>query len=160
LAFDLYLFNTWDGNDPTYGLDFFSLSGDVLFSETFTNHQEEGQTYAGKPDETLGPAGMRQTQVYRGLDPMGSGDQFLIAHSADAFTVTFGGPTTQSDEQWGIDNIRVSIDSLASASADGPSVAEPTTLALLGLALVGLGLWRKAPSWRRALARAVRGYRP
>ena len=29
LEFDLYLFNTWDGNNTQFGPDFFSLAGDV-----------------------------------------------------------------------------------------------------------------------------------
>ncbi len=38
LEFDLYLFSSWDGSNTTYGPDFFSLAGDVSFSETFANH--------------------------------------------------------------------------------------------------------------------------
>ena len=123
LEFDLYLFNTWDGNDTTFGPDFFSLSGDITGSWTFTNHQPEGQSYPGTPDEIYG-SGASSTHVYRGLDPTGLADGFLVSHTADSFTVTFGGPTTQTDEQWGIDNVRVSI------------IPEPATLGLLGLLCV------------------------
>lgn len=118
LEFDLYLFNTWDGENLTYGKDYFSLSGDVTGSWTFTNHQAEGQTYPGSPDEVYG-SGSSATHVYRGLDPTGTGDQFIIDHTGDTFSVTFGGPTTQSDEQWGIDNVRVIIDgSIVSATLE------------------------------------------
>lgn len=110
LEFDLYLFNTWDGNNTTYGPDYFSLTGDVTGSWTFTNHQTEGQTYPGTPSNIIG-SGQSATHIYRGLDPTGSGDGFLIERSGSTFTVTFGGPTTQTDEQWGIDNVRVSINS-------------------------------------------------
>jgi len=141
LAFDLYLFQTWDGENTTYGKDFFSLSGDISFSETFTNHQGAGQSYPGVPDLCFGscgtPGSSSDTHVYRGLDPTGIGNEFLIAHSSSTFTVTFGGPTTQTDEQWSIDNVRVTIDGDASA------VPEPTTLLLLGLGLAGLGFARK-----------------
>jgi len=108
LSFDLYLFSTWDGENTIWGKDYFSLTGDVNGSWTFTNHQPEGQSYPGVPDEIYG-IGMSATHVYRGLDPTGSGDAFIIDHSGSTFTVTFGGPTTQADEWWGIDNVSVSV---------------------------------------------------
>ena len=141
LEFDLYLFYTWDGNNTTYGRDYFSLSGDVNGSWTFTNHQSEGQSYPGTPDETYGSAGMHQTQVYRGLDPTGLGDEFLVNHSGGAFSVTFGGPTTQTDEWWGIDNVRVFLDGGDSSPAAHPP--EPATMLLLGSGLAGLAGLRK-----------------
>ena len=131
LDFDLYLFNTWDGNNINYGLDFFSLSQDINGSWTFTNHQAEGQTYNGTPDVTYG-SGAAQTMVYRDLGPTGADNGFTIAHTSDTFTVTFGGPTTQSDEWWGIDNVSVSIDSSSSA------IPEPATMILFGVGLMGL----------------------
>ena len=143
LAFDLYLFQTWDGENTTYGKDFFSLNGDISFSETFTNHQGAGQSYPGVRDECYGTCtnvnigSASDTHVYRGLDPTGFGGEFLIAHSASTFTVTFAGPTTQTDEQWSIDNVRVTIDGRSS------TVPEPTTLLLLGLGLAGLGFARR-----------------
>lgn len=139
LEFDLYLFNSWDGNNSTWGDDFFSLSGDVTFSETFTNHHSlnglPDQTYPGVADVNPGFPGLSVTQIYLGLDPTGSGSEFLVGHTGSTFSVTFGGPTSQSDEQWGIDNVRVSIFSA--------NVLEPTTLALLGLGLFGLGFNRR-----------------
>ena len=130
LEFDLYLFYTWDGENITWGKDYFSLSGDVNGSWTFTNHQPEGQSYPGTPDEIYGFDiwNPNSVWVYRGLDPTGSGDEFLVNHSGDIFSVTFGGPTTQSDEWWGIDNVRVSILTLEPANvspiadANGPYV--------------------------------------
>jgi hypothetical protein len=136
LEYDLYLFSSWDGSNTSWGPDYISLSGDITFSETFTNHQAV-QSYPGSPDETYGAPGASQTQVYRGLDPTGLGTEFLVSHTSDTFTVFFGGPTTQSDEWWGIDNVRVSIDSTP--------VPEPATMLLLGSGLIGLvGLRRKA----------------
>ena len=124
LAFDLYLFSTWDGEGTTFGKDFFSLSGDVTFSETFTNHQLEGQSYTGSPDEcyvgrtqSTCTLDLSRTDVYRELDPTGTGNEFLVSHTGSTFTVTFGGPTTQRDEQWGIDNVTVSIS--GDADSDG-----------------------------------------
>lgn len=134
LKFDLYLFSTWDGEDTTFGKDYFSLSGDVTGSWTFTNHQTEGQSYPGVPDETYG-TGAAATHVYRGLDSTGTGSEFLVSHSGSSFSVTFAGPTTQTDEWWGIDNVRVSIDTSA--------VPEPSTILLFGLGILGLTVYRK-----------------
>lgn len=140
LDFDLYLFNTWDGNNTSFGPDYFSLAGDIYESWTFTNHQSEGQSYPGTPDETYGTAGASQTQVYRDLGLTGSASGFLIAHTSSTFSITFGGPTTQSDEQWGIDNVIVSINDATAPPVDPPvgSVPEPATLLLFGTGLLGL----------------------
>ncbi|MGA1825259.1 MAG: PEP-CTERM sorting domain-containing protein [bacterium] len=133
LEFDLYLFYTWDGNDTYYGPDWFGLDGDIDMEWTFTNHQPEGQSYPGSPDEIYG-SGSTSTHVYRGLDPTGFGDEFLISHTDQTFNVAFTGPTTQSDEWWGIDNVRVTVN----------SVPEPATCLLLLFGFTGLlGLKKK-----------------
>jgi len=144
LSFDLYLFQTWDGDAAGVGPDYFSLAGDVTFvGNTFTNHRPEGDNYPGVRDECYGTCtnlnvgSSSDTHVYRGLDPTGFGSEFLIAHSGNSFTVTFFGPTSQTDEQWSIDNVRVTVD------GPGNAVPEPSTLLLLGLGLAGLGLRRR-----------------
>ncbi len=148
LEFDLYLFATWDGENTIYGKDYFSLSGDVNESWTFTNHQPQGQSYPGSPDEIYG-SGVWATHVYRGLDPTGLGDEFLTDHSGDTFSVTFGGPTTQTDEWWGIDNVRVSIDSVP-APVPAP-VPEPSTMLLFGFGIAGLVVYRKKTISKRMI---------
>mgnify|MGYP000013952622 CR=1 FL=1 len=128
LNFDLYLFNTWDGNATSVGPDYFSLEGDVTFKETFTNHRPEGQSYLGLPTETLG-SGTTATYIFRNLGPAGDGDGFMVAHTGSTFSVTFLGPTDQTDEQWGIDNVQVSTMS---------TVPVPSAFWLLGSGFLGL----------------------
>ena len=142
LDFDLYLFSTWDG-EGSYccGKDHFSLSGDVTFDETFSNHQV--QSYAGTADECyIGSTAVSctspnstRTDIYRSLGPTGADTGFLFAHSGSTLTITFAGPTTQTDEWWGIDNISI--------STNDTSVPEPAGIALLGLGLLGIGLGRR-----------------
>jgi len=136
LSFDLYLFQTWDGNSTVWGPDFFSLSSSVPAingSWTFTNHQPEGQSYPqAVPTEFYGgPLGASgTTYVYRGLGPAGDRSAWTGAHSGSTFSVTFAGPTSQDDEQWGIDNVTVSI---------SPVPAPPAFLLMLaGLGVIGL----------------------
>jgi hypothetical protein len=128
LEFDLYLFRTWDGSS-SFGPDFFSLSGDISFSKTFTNHHgtalNPNQTYDSLGDVFLNSTGSAlsafgdpsSTQAFFDLGPNGALGSFDIAHSATSFSVTFGGPTTQDDEQWAIDNVRVSIVPIPEPSA-------------------------------------------
>jgi len=121
LEFDVYFFQSWDGSNVTYGPDYFSLSGDITFSETFTNHhgsvESPEQSYPALADVYLNSDGSAledfgsgdRTFAYFSLGPSSSGTAFVVPHNSDTFSVTFGGPTTQADEQWGIDNVEVTI---------------------------------------------------
>lgn len=135
LSFDLYLFNTWDGNNLSWGPDYFSISSSapaIGGSWTFTNHQPDGQSYPqAVPTENYGGLGnMGATYVYRGLGPLGDGASWTAAHTASTFSVTFGGPTTQTDEWWGIDNVQVSV----------TTIPEPSAALLLIAGLGALGM--------------------
>lgn len=140
LSFDLYLFQTWDGNNTTYGPDYFSISSSaapIAGSWTFTNHQLQGQSYPqATPTENYGGLGNPgATYVYRGLGPTGDHSFWTAAHTDGGFSVTFAGPTTQNDEWWGIDNVSVTV----------TPVPEPSALMLLlaGLGLMGLKARRR-----------------
>lgn len=137
LEFDLYLFETWDGSSGS-GPDFVSLSGDTTFQETFTNHQgpasNPNQTYDALGDVFLNSNGTALSsygdtsaiQSFFDLGPTGNDSYFEFAHDTSSFSVTFGGPTSQSDESWGIDNVRVSL------------IPEPSHFVSVGLGAVFL----------------------
>ena len=137
LQFDFYMFGSWDGDANGVGPDFFNLSGDVTFSQTFTNHRPEGDSYDGEADEIFG-GGSGATNIYRDLGPTGNDVEFLVNHTADVFTVNFFGAGL-SDEDWGIDNVRVSVNAV-----DAP-VPVPAALPLLASAagLLGFVGWRR-----------------
>jgi hypothetical protein len=157
LDVDVYFFNSWDGSNGTYGPDSFSLSGDVTFSETFTNHQgPEGspqQSYPTLADVYLnndgtalaGYGSASNTFAYFDLGPASSGTGFIVTHNSGTFTVTFGGPTSQTDEQWGIDNVKVTVCNSREGCQPGTGPASPpatpipvltNTLLIAGLILL------------------------
>jgi len=153
LELDAYLFKTWDGNAGGVGPDFFSLSGDVTFSETFTNHRGEGQSYSTGPDVFLNAAGTalsgfgdsNSTMVFFGLGATSTGSSFIIPHTGSTFTVTFGGPTSQTDEQWGIDNVLVTIDGdIPPVGNNGVPEPITATLGLMGLGVLGMATRRRS----------------
>jgi hypothetical protein len=121
LDVDVYFFQSWDGSNGSFGPDYFSLAGDLTFAETFTNHHGTAgspqQSYPTLADVYLNSSGTAlasfgssgNTFAYFSLGPASSGTGFVELHSSDDFTVTFGGPTTQTDEQWGIDNVIVTV---------------------------------------------------
>ena len=106
-------------------------------SWTFTNHQPEGQSYPqAVPTENYGGLGnYYATYVYRGLGPLGDGASWTSAHTASTFSVTFGGPTNQTDEWWGIDNVQVSVTTIPEPSA--------ALLLIAGLGALGMAARRR-----------------
>lgn len=152
LEFDVYFFRSWDGSaPPADGPDFFSLAGDINFSATFTNHRQEGQTFPVGADVYLNDPGTAlssfgdptATMAFFRIGPSSTGSSFIIPHTGDTFTVTFGGPTTSGDEQWGIDNVRVSVGSAATVPAAVPTTGNWGLAILCGLLVLLTAGWMK-----------------
>lgn len=131
LFFDLYLFDTWDGYDGTFGVDRFkvAVNGEVLFSEvleTFEPWENElgGWTQPGRH----GYNPQFKDLIYYGLEV-----RFTVADPGELLVIDFIGETSQSigDESWGIDNVSV-------VRTSGRAVpAGPTSLVLLGGLMMG-----------------------
>lgn len=123
LSFDLYIIDSWDGDDPNAGIDRFlvELNSAPIFDQSFAN-QHQYQSFR-QPD--VGPAmlgfhsGFRDS-IYRAVS-------ITFAPGAiDTLAFTFRDTCRQgmSDESWGLDNINLTY----------RTVPAPGPLALAGLA--------------------------
>jgi hypothetical protein len=109
LRFDLYVIDSWDGGETSFGVDKFLVraNGAMIFDHSFANQTGNRQTVPFGPTvsgSNLGFNGQFFDSIYRDV------------------TVTFRLPTNQplsllftdtlnqplNDESWGIDNVRVS----------------------------------------------------
>ena len=123
VSFDLYILKSWDGNNPNYGPDRWSLSvegGATLLDTTFSNNAKTGaydlslQDYpvAGSPPQTSASA-------VNALGYQFFGDAiyhltFTFPHAGETLVLHFASSLFEGkgvgDESWGLDNVRVSID--------------------------------------------------
>ena len=144
VAFDLYVFKSWDGDNQTYGPDRWALrvqGGPALLDSTFSNNPKTGadlslQNYpvANSPQQsgaasvnTLGYTFYGDSIYHLRFDFPHTGDTLILNFSSSLFE----GKGTD-DESWGLDNVRVSSNSDAPIAA---SAADPS----LGLAPQALG---------------------
>ncbi|MBC7836016.1 MAG: hypothetical protein H7Y88_13095 [Phycisphaerales bacterium] len=107
LAFDFHCIDSWDGYEPTHGIDRFEvrINGTNMFNETFAN-QHNLQSYTEPP--TLGRAhlgfdGRWLDSSYRLTIP------FVVAPGTTSFTfegIGLLGPL--GDESWGLDDVHLS----------------------------------------------------
>jgi hypothetical protein len=150
IAFDLYIIGTWDGNTPTVGPDIWDLrqvgSGTPLLRTTFSNMTVFGETqdypdsYPGGNNPAFSGAAQQGTLGYYFGSFLGDLDavyslSFTMPDTSGNLALHFSNNNQDGglDEQWGIDNLRVSITPAA--------VPEGGTLTLLtGLAIPGGGL--------------------
>ena len=140
VAFDLYILKSWDGNNQTYGPDRWALraqNGPTLLDTAFSNNPKTGadlspQNYpvANSPQQTgatsvntLGYSFYGDSIYHLTFNFPHSGDTLILNFSSSLFE----GKGTD-DESWGLDNVRVSINSDAPlvASAAAPSIGLAT----------------------------------
>lgn len=118
LRFDLYVIDSWDGNDGGYGPDHFDvrvLGDQVLLRTTFSNLEENGwnQSYpseAGAGDNPAGTGAVAKDSL--GYSYFGDSVYRLkydFFREAGPFFVQFAGAGLQDlgDESWGLDNVEV-----------------------------------------------------
>ena len=123
VAFDLYILKSWDGNNPNYGPDRWSLRverGPTLLDTTFSNNLKT-RPY----DLSLQDYPAANSAPHAGADGINTlgytffGDSvyhltFTFAHAGDTLILHFSSSLFEgkgiADESWGLDNVRVSID--------------------------------------------------
>jgi len=109
LSFDLYIIDTWDGYEPTYGTDSFRViaNSQTILDDTFSN-QQNLQSF--RPADEVGMFGydpLARDSIYRSVS-----FEFQIADTDPSVALRWVGYTTQSlqDESWGIDNVQLSYE--------------------------------------------------
>jgi hypothetical protein len=118
LAFDLYLANSWDGNNDGYGPDRWKLSvsgGPILLDTSFSNLDEYdwNQSYPGAFGQADHPPGTGAAE-YDSLGYSYYGDSvyhltFTFQHGGGDVVIAFSAEGLQGvgDESWGLDNVEV-----------------------------------------------------
>ncbi|MFG0260743.1 MAG: hypothetical protein ACF8LK_10390 [Phycisphaerales bacterium JB041] len=130
LKFDLYAFDSWDGDGPNYGPDIFEVqvNGLVLLRETISNGDKPQSMRA--PD--VGPEHMAYSSAW--ADSIYRNITLTFDHPGDAnrLNITWFGKGLQGvyDESWAIDNVSLTT---STRSVPVPGTLLPAAAAL-GLA--------------------------
>lgn len=139
VSFDLYIINSWDGDDPDTGLDGFNVTGPngILFDHTFAVHEDQTQSYPSSqsPANTgsveVNQLGYDKDAVYHITLTFDSYDSQLFLDFASYLSEEL------ANESWGIDNVVVSVassgidinpTSLHAATARGEVVDQTLTV--------------------------------
>ena len=147
LSFDLFIIDTWDGNDGEFGPDRWQVRQDgiTLLDTTFSQHIDDfDQSYPGSyPDNYPRRTGAAEVDTL-GYSQFGDSVyslSFSFPHVDDSLEFSFSanGLEEVDSESWGLDNVVVSIN----------SVPEPGSLTLLlcgAVALLACGRLRRRPA--------------
>lgn len=108
VTFDLYIIDSWDGMEATYGVDKFLVRANntLIFDESFTNQTGNRQSFTGHAEQSGRNLGFNafNDSIYRNISidfTAAQGQPIVLL-----FTDTLN--QIMNDESWGIDNVRVS----------------------------------------------------
>src|ERR1700730_3702262 len=147
VGFDLYVMKSWDGNNPNYGPDRWSLSvggGNTLLETTFSNNFKTGaydlslQNYPSPGSQPQTGAASANTLGFNFYGDSTYHLTFTFPHSGDTLILNFSSSLFEGkgtdDESWGLDNVRVSAASgslaVRSAATTSAGIA-PESLAVI-----------------------------
>jgi hypothetical protein len=126
VSFDLYILSSWDGNNPHYGPDRWSLSvegGPTLLKTTFSNNPKTGDYDLSNQDFPRKDSKFQTKAV--AVNVLGSqffGDSiyklsYTFDHSDEELALHFSSDLFEGkgtdDEGWGLDNVKVVGHSIA-----------------------------------------------
>lgn len=124
VSFDLYLFDSWDGDSTVWGPDRINVdaNGTNIFSETFANEGGKTQTYGVQP--TLGRWNMGgssgvEDSIYRNISlsfTVPENQWIVLSWNAT-------GLEARSNESWAIDNVRLSYEVVPAPGVAGLAMA-------------------------------------
>src|SRR5258708_5698583 len=122
VTFDLYVLKSWDGNNPNYGPDRWSLSvqgGRTLLDTTFSNNPKTAaydlslQNYPAADSAQQTGAAAVNTIGYKFYGDSIYRLSFTFAHTGETLALNFSSSLFEgkevADESWGLDNVRVSV---------------------------------------------------
>jgi hypothetical protein len=123
VTFDLYILKSWDGDNPNYGPDRWSLrvrGGPTLLETTFSNNPKTGaydlslQDYPAANSAPQTGCTAVNTMGYRFFGDCVYRLTFRFAHAAENLMLDFSSSLFEGkgtgDESWGLDNVRVATD--------------------------------------------------
>jgi hypothetical protein len=108
MVFDLYMIDSWDGSNPTWGQDRFNVKvgSTVAFSELLDNAMNSAHSSFRNPDVVdylaFGNRDADRDSIYRGLTI-----DFVANGDTTVFSFFGSGLQGKNDESWGIDNLSV-----------------------------------------------------
>jgi uncharacterized protein (TIGR03437 family) len=169
VAFDLYVLKSWDGNNPNYGPDRWSLSvqgGPMLLDTTFSNNPKTGaydlslQNYPVANSAYQSGAAAVNTLGYTFYGDSIYHLTFTFEHTGDTLVLNFSSSMFEGkgtdDESWGLDNVRVSTNQDApiarSAAAQTAGLAPEALGSIYGLSLASATQTADSPPWPNTLA--------
>jgi uncharacterized protein (TIGR03437 family) len=149
LSFDLYIMKSWDGNNPNYGPDRWSLSvggGNTLLDTTFSNNFKTDaydlslQNYPAPDSQPQTGAASANTLGFNFYGDSIYHLTFAFAHSNNTLILNFSSSMFEGkgtdDESWGLDNVRVSTTSgslaILSAASPNAGLAQESLAAVYG----------------------------
>jgi uncharacterized protein (TIGR03437 family) len=153
--FDLYVLKSWDGNNPNYGPDRWSLSvqgGPTLLDTTFSNNPKTGaydlslQNYPVANSKPQSGAVAVNTLGYTFYGDSTYHLTLTFAHTSGTLVLNFSSSMFEGkgtdDESWGLDNVRVSTNAdrpvASSAAAPGAGLARAALGSIYGLNLANM----------------------
>ena len=168
VVFDLYILKSWDGNNPNYGPDRWSLrvqDGPTLLDSTFSNNPKTGaydlsqQNYPITNSTYQTAAAKVNTLGYTFYGDSIYHLSFAFKHTSDSLILNFSSSLFEGkgtdDESWGLDNVRVSTNAdgpvAGSTAAPGAGLAPQSLGSIYGLDLAA-GSDKATPPWPTMLA--------